>query len=544
MLKLFYTLRHLKFKQFFYRLLYKLYKGRTPKNIISLGVRNSKIQIQKFLVREGRLVGPREFFFLNKKGDLNFLGWQGDEMSRLWRYNQHYFDFLISEQTFQNNDWKNDLLLDWVRNNNPVKGVGWEPYPTSLRIVNWIKWSLSGNKLSDECIKSLAIQSAWLSSRVEFHILGNHLFSNAKGLVFAGLFFEGEKATKWLEKGLNIITTELKEQILSDGGNFELSPMYHAIFLEDLLDLINIAQAFPAKINVRIINTWILRAAEMINWLKTMSHPDGKIALFNDSAFNVASKPKHLFEYAKKLSVTSKFYTDKRNIVHLRESGYLRINKSNLALFIDVGRVGPDYLPGHAHADTLSFELSLFGRRLFVNGGTSEYCLGEIRNYERSTEAHNTVVVDNKNSSEVWAGFRVARRAYPIGLKIDQTEELINIECSHNGYERLRKGLIHKRLWQISENFINISDLIQGNYLNSFAYYHLSPDVKILRVEMDKIILLTKNEKKIYLNYVGTSLEVIDGFYAPEFGKRIPNKCLKLGLDKLDGSSLQVSWDL
>jgi hypothetical protein len=32
-------------------------------------------------------------------------------------------------------------------------------------------------------------------------------------------------------------------------------------------------------------------------------------------------------------------------------------------LILDVAPVGPDYLPGHAHADTLSFELSLFGQR-------------------------------------------------------------------------------------------------------------------------------------------------------------------------------------
>ena len=30
-------------------------------------------------------------------------------------------------------------------------------------------------------------------------------------------------------------------------------------------------------------------------------------------------------------------------------------------------RIGPDYLPGHAHADTLNFELSLFDQRWFVD---------------------------------------------------------------------------------------------------------------------------------------------------------------------------------
>ena len=43
---------------------------------------------------------------------------------------------------------------------------------------------------------------------------------------------------------------------------------------------------------------------------------------------------------------------------------------------LDVARVGPDYLPGHAHADTLSFELSLYDRRTIVNCGISQYANG------------------------------------------------------------------------------------------------------------------------------------------------------------------------
>ena len=78
---------------------------------------------------------------------------------------------------------------------------------------------------------------------------------------------------------------------------------------------------------------------------------------------------------------------------------------------LDVAPVGPDYLPGHAHADTLSFELSLFGQRVLVNSGTSQYEAGPERSRQRGTAAHNTVIVDGHDSSEVWAGFRVARRA-------------------------------------------------------------------------------------------------------------------------------------
>jgi len=542
-LRFFYTVRYLKFRQFFFRFFYLFYKGSIPKKLTSVNIRKAQSQTKEFLYHEECLVGPREFLFLNNRGSLDHLGWQGDEVSKLWRYNQHYFDFLKSNQSTEYADWNTNLLLDWVENNKPGYGVGWEPYPTSLRIVNWVKWALSGNKLPDECVKSLSIQAAWLSSKVEFHILGNHLFSNAKALVYAGLFFDGKQSNQWLKKGLNLISAELTEQVLSDGGNFELSPMYHAIFLEDILDLINLAESFPEFVNSEIIDTYRSTAALMLDWLMVMTHPDGEIALFNDSAFKIAPKPERLLEYAKRLLIHSKEPHEISEVNHLTESGYIRVNKNDLALIFDVAKVGPDYLPGHAHADTLSFELSLFGSRLFVNGGTSEYGEGEIRHYERSTAAHTTVVVDNENSSEVWSGFRVARRAYPFDLKMYNTEDIVHIECSHNGYERLSKGLIHTRKWKVSSSCLKIYDNVKGCHSKAFAYYHLSPDTKIFSIDANEIILSMENGERVCLNYIASSLEVIDGFYAPEFGKRIPNQCLKLGLDKLDGALLQVSWD-
>ena len=110
-------------------------------------------------------------------------------------------------------------------------GNGWEPYTISLRTVNWIKWFLSGNNPKQQWLTSLFFQVQALEQQLEYHLLGNHLFANAKSLLFAGCFFKGELANKWLKHSLSILEKEIPEQILSDGGNFELTPMYHNIIL-------------------------------------------------------------------------------------------------------------------------------------------------------------------------------------------------------------------------------------------------------------------------------------------------------------------------
>jgi hypothetical protein len=157
----------------------------------------------------------------------------------------------------------------------------------------------------------------------------------------------------------------------------------------------------------------------MLRWLEAMCHPDGEIALFNDAAFGIAPAPAELTATRASCWVTPTPHS--RSSSHLADSGYVRAASRDAVLIADVAPVGPDYLPGHAHADTLSFELSLFGQRTIVNGGTSRYGTGPEREAERGTPAHSTVTVDGENSSEVWAGFRVARRAKPFDLRIEET---------------------------------------------------------------------------------------------------------------------------
>src|SRR5690606_20113336 len=138
------------------------------------------------------------------------------------------------------------------RGNAPAEGDGWEPYPVSLRVVNWIKFLLTAPgdgpasaRRSENVLESLAGQVAWLERNMEFQLLANHLLKNAKALLFAGIALEGRDATRWLERGLALLAAEAEEQVLPDGGHFERSPMYHSIVLEDLLDAVNMLDARP-----------------------------------------------------------------------------------------------------------------------------------------------------------------------------------------------------------------------------------------------------------------------------------------------------------
>ncbi len=539
----FHTIRYLKFKQIYYKIWFYLVK---PKIDESLSY-NTRFLENKFcqpIKKKISLLNENTFKFLNHSLSASEVGWNGNcnMVTKLWRYNQHYFDDLNATDSFKRNEWHNKLLNNWINENSIGQGVGWDSYPTSLRIVNWIKWYFLGNKLSKLFIQSLAIQAQWLNKRIEWNILGNHLFSNAKALVFAGLFFSSKESEIWLKNGLKIISDEINEQVLNDGGNFERSPMYHAIFLEDILDLINISLTYPKIIQKKKIIEWTQISKKMLIWLDIMTHPDGDIAFFNDATLEIAANLYELKEYAKRLGINYNYDSSNR-ITHLADSGYIKLNKNNFTALLDVAPIGPDYLPGHAHADTLSFELSLFGQRLIINSGTSEYEIGRVREHERSTKAHSTVVVNNENSSEVWSGFRVARRAYPFNLKIEELKNLVDISCAHDGYKRLVSSPIHRRRWQFFENSLIVSDNIEGSFKSASAYFHFHPSVVIIKNKNNILQVEMPNSQKIILKTKIGEPVMETSYYSPKFGKKIDTQCLKVELDKNNGSCVQILWN-
>lgn len=492
------------------------------------------------------MVGPRQFRFLNEEGSLDTMGWDDPAREKLWRYNLHYFDDLSAAGSTDRTPWHLALLADWVKSNPPGQGSGWEPYPSSLRIVNWIKWTLAGHVLPEDCLQSLAVQTRWLGKRIEWHLQGNHLFVNAKALVFAGLFFEGPEPDRWLQRGLSIIARQLPEQILPDGGNFELSPMYHAIFLEDVLDLINCAQAFPSRVSAQILGGWRDVAGRMLQWLETMCHPDGEISLFNDAAIGIAPPPGSLASYAARLGIDIKqsqptVTTSRVNVTQMAASGYVRVEMQDCVALLDVAAVGPDYLPGHAHADTLSFELSAGAQRIIVNGGTSRYGASAERLRERGTPAHSTVTVDGENSSRVWSGFRVAQRARPIGLTVQTAPDAASIRCAHDGYARLSGKPLHRRQWLFTPGQLRVLDRIEGGFQAAQARYLFHPAVQLVALGAGAFRAALPDGKALRLSVTAGNAHMEDGQYAPAFGVVQATQCLCIDASNGD-AALNIEW--
>ena len=249
------------------------------------------------------------------------------ELPRLWIYHLNYCDFLNLDLNAPNDPAGAALraavgiALDWCEQNSTGSEPGWEPYPLSLRVVNWLKF-LARNAARMEALgeapalarllASLRAQVLALERRLEKDLLGNHLLKNIKALIFAGALLEVPESRRWWAKGWKLLRREIGEQILADGGHSERSPMYHALVLEDLLDIQCLSLSLPAcamasasRPATEVANSIGLVAetvARMARYLRRILHPDGEIPLFNDSALGVARPSRELLAYVEQVA--------------------------------------------------------------------------------------------------------------------------------------------------------------------------------------------------------------------------------------------------
>jgi uncharacterized heparinase superfamily protein len=544
LLTYFHTLKYVKFSQIYYRIV-KRFTHPRPNEVVGALTERSGNWVCHSLY-EQKLFDNNQVRFLNKDGAVNNkLDWNNKEHAKLWLYNLHYFDDINAQGFDTRRKQQINLINKWVVDNPAPLGNGWEPYPTSLRIVNWVKGFLSEIVPEQVIIDSLAKQADFLSQDLERHILGNHLFVNAKALIFAGIYLECEEASGWLKTGLAIYTKELDEQVLPDGGNFELTPMYHVIMLVDLLDLINLWAAYPNKVSPAIVDKTKHVAAKMIGWLKLMSHTDGEISFFNDSTFGIAPKNTVVFEYTTKLGIYSSSFapvaSDNLALFNLQNSGYVSVKSDEYSLIADLAQVGPSYQPGHAHADTLSYEFSLGNQRVFVNSGISEYGLNKERLRQRKTAAHNTVVVNNLNSSQVWSGFRVAKRANVLNRIVNPVvNNSARFSAAHNGFKKQGVNCVHDREWLAKDGSVTVTDRLIGNYINAIGYLHLHPDIDIVNVSDDEV-LLASADYDIFVKVSGANVSIEDTTWHPQFGIIINNKKLSFSF-KQSTMSIAITW--
>jgi uncharacterized heparinase superfamily protein len=386
-------------------------------------------------------------------------------------------------------------------------------------------------------------QLDFLSHHLEFHLLANHLLKNVKALLIGGLFFGQEH---WLTTGERLLWREFEEQVLEDGGHYERSPMYHAQALSDFLECCALLRAFNRAPSDGVVEA---RLRAMARFLEAMTYRDGSLALFNDSANTEAVKPLAILGAAAKIVGRD----EERFVPAFPETGYYIWCSPDESekIVVDAGPPAIDYNPAHAHCDLLSYELWLDGEPFIVDSGVHGYGGDLFREYCRSTRAHNTVMFDGREQSEVWGAFRMARRAARLGYEVGSNEGRWSFWGAYTPYYAQHwpdysNPLIHGRQIKREANgdWV-IADTVRcGSARRASSFIHLHPEVSAQQTSrLSLSVECKRGDLTVLIEPFGVeSCEIIvgakspiQGWYFPDFGVAQPSATIRFGYDVRDG---------
>ncbi|MFC2108289.1 heparinase II/III family protein [Candidatus Bipolaricaulota bacterium] len=551
----YHTARHLKLSQIAWRALQKVRPAsRTPPSVFRTDIGLSPLlprvrtAILDRLDQQEAMASVKrtfrgEFRFLNETHAFDgAVDWGIPNASRLWRFHLNYFDFALDlAAAFHRThdvsycDRAIGLMTDWIRDAAGSEDA-WHPYPVSLRICNWI-FSLaliaedlsSDGQVPGELLNSLYTQAYHLSRNLEIDLRGNHLFENARALYIASKALSCPKGIPWERKAKKLLLAQLSEQIRPDGGHFENSPMYHCAVLAGILDCLLFTPLSDGLMRERLSSI----ARSMLRFLDRISYEDGTYPLFNDSATNMTISPQVLRRYARavlggELTDGSEARSDSVTVDLMIDSGYAILSGHGIRMVVDGGELGPEYQSGHGHCDTLSYELHKGGHPIIVDSGVFGYEKDAMRQYCRSTEAHNTVRLDGQEQSEIWGAFRVARRAKPGRVSTYSGEGFVAFDGSHDGYVRLPERGIHRRRIVLLRDHVVVLDELQGRGVASIeSYLHLADGLKADVFEHHAAIAGAKRTVAV-VPFGALRLSQSDGWVCREFGKRVRNDVLEL----------------
>lgn len=344
------------------------------------------------------------FDFLSQPADFRGgVDWDARGRSPLWRYQLEYLAPLVDLCRAGDAETAARLVAGWSgRRARAWDPVAWHPYPVSMRLTNLCTAAGTAGgfaALGDGAADLAAVHAAHLAEHLEHDVRGNHLLENLFALLVFARHFDGALAARCEAVARDGLAREVPAQVLDDGGHFELSPMYHAHVLHRLLgvaELLGTGDAFVAGVVAPAV-------ARMRAFLAGILCPDGEIPLVGDSVRGFAPPANALLGDVRP--------SPRDGVTSFAATGLHVLRTPRLWAVFDAGAVCPDALPAHGQADTLTVEVWCDGACVVGDPGVHDYT-GPERAWGRSSRAHSTLTVDDADTSEVYASFRVGGRAH------------------------------------------------------------------------------------------------------------------------------------
>ncbi|MBV9734337.1 MAG: heparinase II/III family protein [Acidisphaera sp.] len=422
------------------------------------------------------------------------------------------------------------LVADWIAAPQ-LETLARRPDVAGARIAAWLGhydfFAASADDLFRQRMMARLVGDARaLAAALPAEELDARALTALKGLIAAAVALPEHAA--FLTRALRFLPQEIGRQVLPDGCHAERSPGVHLAALQDLTEiraLLQVAQAQPPPSVAGAVERMALA-------LRSLRHGDGGLALFNGAK----EESPALVDLV--LAQTGR---PGRAPSMLTEGGFNRLQAGRSVVVIDCGPPAPPGLDRHAHAGTLSFEMSVGRDRLVVNCGGAPAAPAEWRDAARATAAHSTLIVADTSSSELHPD-GLGRRPEKVEVQRQEANGAHWLEASHDGWKKVF-GAIHRRRLYMAESGEDVrgEDAVEAETPQPYAVrFHLHPNVNAsLQQDGEAVLLRLPGGGGWRLRAEGARMTLEESIY---LGGAEPRRCEQVVLTGYPDGPQQVKW--
>jgi hypothetical protein len=412
-------------------------------------------------------------------------------------------------------------------------GVNWTvPMEAGVRLVSrcWITFFLRSHLRARpeglDLIEGMVRANMDYVTRnyARYSSANNHLVGEAAGVFTAAVCFGHLRGMRrHRDRACKILCTEIQQQHFPDGVNKEQAVHYqvfatHFFLLAGLLGRANEVD-FPTDY-WRMLEKSVGFIAALMDGEGRLPHigdsDDGRAVVLSDltggdavtlvATSAVAFRNRGFSEKVRQLDEASFWLVGKAGMEAFRQlpdreqtsglprrfdqGGYYILKgwtRPQMEIIFDCGPLGLSPMAAHGHADALSFVLRVDGRPFLIDTGTYTYDRRDpLRNYFRSTAAHNTVAIDGQDQSEMIGPFLWGRKTVAHLEEYIEDERRAKVTGRHDGYKRLADPVVHRRSIELDKEngIIRIHDeLLSSGPHEVASYFHVSPECDVDLVE-------------------------------------------------------------
>jgi hypothetical protein len=361
-------------------------------------------------------------------------------------------------------------LESWLAANPYLRGMNFtSALEVAFRALSWIwVYHLAGSAMTGafrhRLLGAIYRHGAYLEHNLSVYFSPNtHLLGEGVALHAIGrLFPKFPNTRRWKRRGAEIVDEALDKQVRDDGTHFEQSTYYHVYALDLFLLHYILAGKIPRKLE------------KMAEYLHAVMGPERSLPFFGDddggrlfhpygtrSDFGRATlatcavlfeRPDWDVEIHDLEEQAIWWLGDRpmpqqtdiaRDLQLFEQAGIAVITEGDLHVVADAGPFS-EGSGGHSHSDTLSFVMRLGREEILIDPGTYTYVAEpDLREWFRSSAAHNTIRIDGLNQATAVGPFRWME--HPETDVWKQKDGALEGVCRHHGFTHRRRILVQRQ---------------------------------------------------------------------------------------------------